>query len=69
LLASTKRDAAGPEFKPMSETDLQDSIEHTDWGPANRVHFPLQIDQVNATWDYPASDLRTAQPVWRSGQP
>ncbi len=69
LLSSTKRASAGPEFEPMSEADLSDDIEHTAWGPANRVRFPLQIEKVDATWDYPASDLRSAKPIWRSSQP
>ena len=64
VLAGAKSNAAGAEFRPLSEDDLGDAIENTVWGPANRVRFPLHIDGIAAHWDHPACDLRSQQPEW-----
>lgn len=51
-------------FKPMGEADINNHLEHTSWGMARRVSFPLTIDGVKISWDHPASDLRSDCPKW-----
>jgi len=61
-------------FAPQNESDLNPELEHTTWGVAQRVNFPLRLNlgtlnpdhpkNITASWDRPASDLRTAHPKW-----
>jgi hypothetical protein len=64
LLCTTKSASHGPEFAPATEDELDPQIEDSDWGPAKRVRWPLQIDGVDSGWSHPATRLRSAQPVW-----
>lgn len=54
----------GPEFRPEGSDDVLDEVHDTAWGPARRLIFPMQVDQINAYWDTPETPLHTAEPVW-----
>ncbi|MEM1045650.1 MAG: CoA transferase [Pseudomonadota bacterium] len=66
LLVGTAADTASDGMPARSEDDLDPRIEHTAWGPARRVRFPLSIPGVDVDWRYPAGNLRTVKAVWRS---
>ncbi len=66
LLCTTRSVAHGPDFAPATEDELDPKIEASDWGPVKRVRWPLQIDGVDFDWQHPATQLRTAEPVWAS---
>ena len=64
LLSQSKRETLGEGFDPLSEADIDPLVEQTDWGPAQRVRFPLALEGVQTGWDEPAHDLHTAPPKW-----
>jgi hypothetical protein len=66
LLSTTQRDTLSGGLQPESADDQDPALEHTDWGPAHRVKFPLAIEGVDAGWSHPATTLRSAAPVWQS---
>lgn len=47
-----------------TEDDVDPHIEETDWGPARRVRFPLQIEGINGRWNNAAVALRTSPARW-----
>ncbi|GAC70193.1 CoA transferase [Gordonia soli] len=47
-----------------TDADLTPDIEHTSWGPAQRVRPPLTIDGVDITTDIPAHHLGADAPRW-----
>ena len=49
-------------FAAETEQDIDSSIEITEWGAARRIRFPLEIEQVPAKWNFPASSLHSASP-------
>ena len=65
LLANYRRGTIG-NIAEESDNDIDPSIENTDWGPTRRIRFPLTIDGMDHGWDYPASRLRSADPVFKS---
>lgn len=66
LLVGTAADEASDGMPAKSANDLDPRIEHTAWGPARRVRFPLRMPGLSEDWRYPAGTLRSAKPVWRS---
>ncbi|MEM7521711.1 MAG: CoA transferase [Pseudomonadota bacterium] len=44
--------------------DYDPALEHTDWGPAKRLTFPVQLDGTGPTWTRPAGRLRADPPAW-----
>ncbi len=64
LLTSQGRVASGDALKAETADDLDPTIEQTDWGPAQRLRWPLAIQDCPARWDRPATDLRSAPPEW-----
>lgn len=44
--------------------DVTSSIEHTTWGPARRLAFPVRVDGKLPVWRYPAGELRKNKPEW-----
>ena len=44
--------------------DWVPSLEQTDWGPAQRLQFPVQVDGVGPEWRYRAGLLRVDAPIW-----
>lgn len=47
-----------------TSNDRAPSTERTDWGPAQRLRFPVQMDGVGPKWQYPAGLLRTDEARW-----
>ena len=48
----------------LAETDLVDSLENTDWGPARRVRAPLTVGGIAPQWSMPAGFLRRHPAAW-----
>jgi crotonobetainyl-CoA:carnitine CoA-transferase CaiB-like acyl-CoA transferase len=50
-------------------SDINPQLEHTVWGVAQRIYFPLNIHttagEIRAQWDKPATPLHTHQPQWQ----
>ena len=65
LLCTTRRADTGTGCAPEKSADTDGQVEQTAWGPARRVRFPLTIEGMIASWDHPASKLRSAKPDWR----
>lgn len=57
LLASQGQSEAEPAFAPEDAADLAPAIEATAWGPAQRLHAPLQVDRMPSQWALPAGPL------------
>jgi crotonobetainyl-CoA:carnitine CoA-transferase CaiB-like acyl-CoA transferase len=64
LLIQTKRTGTGAGFPAESDADIDPTIENTDWGPARRVRFPLEVDGCAPAWDHPAGKLRSSKAAW-----
>ena len=64
LLIKTKNTQFDCALSPETPDDLDPIIEATSWGPAQRLSFPLTIDGIKPTWDYPAGNLRSVSPSW-----
>ena len=64
LLSASRRTDTGKGFEPETEEDIDPGIEETDWGPARRVRFPLDIAGMAPSWDYPAGALRSSIADW-----
>lgn len=64
LLCQSKRNSLHDPMRPETPADCADQIEHTAWGRAKRIKFPLQIEGMPCKWALPASPLRTAQAKW-----
>jgi crotonobetainyl-CoA:carnitine CoA-transferase CaiB-like acyl-CoA transferase len=60
LLSQSKRWDSGPGMAVETADDIDPSVEHTHWGPARRIKFPLRIAGTPHSWVHPASGLRTA---------
>nr|WP_306267735.1 CoA transferase [Pararhizobium sp. IMCC3301] len=64
LLAQSKRTEPGAPARGEADSDLADAVEHTGWGLARRVRFPLSIDRLPVAWRIPAGQLRRSPPQW-----
>lgn len=51
---------------PESEADWSPGTEHTVWGEARRVAWPLQVQGVVAAWPSPAVPLGSSPAGWRA---
>ena len=66
-LLMTTLDAAGlsrPMLAPESLDDLSTTTEHTHWGPAKRVKWPVQITGVEMNWSVGAGPLKRDEARW-----
>lgn len=63
LIRQGARDFMGEELEQRAE-DLVPEIEGTDWGPAQRLRFPVFIDGRGPNWQSPAGVLRSGRPKW-----
>lgn len=61
LLASEAADNDGESFAGVTNADLSQRVEDTDWGPARRVRFPADLPMA---WDSPARRLHADPPEW-----
>ncbi len=64
LLCQTQRPILSKGLHPETPEDISPEIEKTSWGLAQRIKFPLTIEGIPSFWNYPASALRSSQPVW-----
>lgn len=49
---------------PETEADVAALDEHTEWGLARRLRFPLQVAGAGVAWSIPAGSLRRDEPRW-----
>jgi hypothetical protein len=64
LLTATVSDT-NPSAQPEETTDdLAPEIEHTAWGPARRLKFPVTISGAEIGFARPACDLRSHPASW-----
>lgn len=63
LSQSFSRQRFGDNDTATSEMVAAD-IEHTDWGPAQRITWPIIAGLPHPHWRYPAGNFHTAQPEW-----
>lgn len=64
LLQDHPTPVSAPAFAPETAADLCDTLEHTSWGDAQRLRWPLQIQGCAASWALPARALGTDAPGW-----
>ncbi|QJQ00970.1 CoA transferase [Herbaspirillum rubrisubalbicans Os34] len=64
LLADYPAPLAQPALVAETAEDLDPRIEHTAWGPAQRLRSPLQVAGSPMYWDRPASPLRSLPARW-----
>jgi len=63
LVAEGTHSFRGEDIHETSQ-DLAPSIELTSWGPARRLRFPVQLDNLGPNWRYPAGHLRIDPASW-----
>lgn len=66
-LLMTSLDPAGlsrPMLAPETSEDLSAATEHTHWGPAKRVKWPINIAGVDMHWSVSAGPLKRDQARW-----
>ncbi len=51
-------------LEPETPADLGAAVEHTVWGSARRIGFPVMIEGCPARWELPAGPLRASPPDW-----
>ncbi|RQR59854.1 acyl-CoA transferase [Burkholderia sp. Bp9126] len=49
---------------PEDARDLSATVEETSWGPAQRVHAPVQVDGAPMRWAHPARALGSSSAAW-----
>ncbi len=64
LLKTSRSDTFGAGFSEETPDDRHPDIEGTDWGAAQRLHFPMGIGNLTASWDSPACRLHSSAPVF-----
>lgn len=67
LLIDGPRPERGSPLAPVRESDYNDEVENTAWGPALRLKPPLEIDGCALRWDVPAGRLGSFAPEWPKG--
>ncbi len=63
LMSEPAQDFRGKDIEKTAE-DLSAITEMTSWGPAQRLHFPILMDDAKPKWPFPAGQLRLDQPEW-----
>lgn len=64
LLAQAPLAAKPQPFEEETEADLSTHTEHTAWGPARRLRFPVAVPGLDLAFDRPACRLRSAEASW-----
>jgi len=64
LLLDYRTDASHAAFAPETDADKSDTIEHTAWGEAQRIQWPIQINGCPADWATPARELGSDSACW-----
>ncbi len=63
LTSHTAHEFHGAELPPTPE-DIDPAVEHTPWGPAKRIRFPVALNGNGPTWPQPAGPLRRHPAQW-----
>ncbi|MFA3920164.1 CoA transferase [Ruegeria hyattellae] len=63
LLTSLDGTCGGAVAGPV-QADFSEQIEHTPWGPADRLRPAILVAGAPMRWDRPASELGSADPAW-----
>lgn len=53
-----------PAFAVEAEADTAPALEHTAWGAARRIHWPVRIQGCDAQWALPAHELGSDTAHW-----
>jgi len=69
LIAHAGVQEGGVPMQPEHPDDLAAQIEHTSWGPAQRIKAPASVDGTPMYWDYPAGELGSVDAEWQSTGP
>lgn len=64
LLQNNRPQASEPPFAPETDADKADTLEHTSWGDAQRIQWPIKIAGCAAHWPYPARELGSDAACW-----
>jgi hypothetical protein len=64
LLAATASAKKPPAQRPETNDDIDAVIEHTAWGSASRLKFPLTMPGVSIYFARPACELRSSPASW-----
>lgn len=66
-LLATTLDPLGlerPRLAPETTDDLNDQVEHTGWGLAKRIRWPVSVSGVRMHWPLGAGPLKRHAPQW-----
>ncbi|MEI7570738.1 MAG: acyl-CoA transferase, partial [Alcaligenaceae bacterium] len=55
----------GEPLAPETASDVAPTVEQTYWGPARRLHWPVEVTGVVMQWDQPAGPLGSVEATWR----
>ena len=66
LLCASAPESSPAALAPETPEDLAAIVEHTEWGPARRLRFPVRIEGSEARFDSPARSLRSSPALWRA---
>ena len=66
LLVDAGVPARAPAPAAESSEDRAPGVEVTDWGPVQRLRFPLGIDGIRAGFERPARALRSSRACWQA---
>lgn len=67
-LLMTTRDPSGlnrPRLAPETPDDISQTIEHTAWGPAHRLKWPVTVSDIAMRWSVGAGPLKRDNANWR----
>lgn len=64
LLVAAGTDYPATAMAAETAVDCSSVIEKTDWGPAQRITFPLRHESIQPAWDYPARQLGSSAADW-----
>ena len=64
LLIHAGTQPLSPAMAPETASDLSAEVEQTSWGPAQRIAFPVRLDNDPPHWRYPAGQLRRHHATW-----
>ena len=64
LLDGLHKTATGPDISSAKDSDFSDLVEHSGWGPGQRLRPALHIPSTSMTWDRPAQTCGSAHATW-----
>ena len=64
LLCAAPPESSPSALAPETPEDLAADVEHTEWGAARRLRFPVRIEGTAAKFASPAVSLRSSPAAW-----